>query len=318
MADVVANLIHAPLAQVIAAVWCCLALASLIVAFISRRKEPGSSSELQDRTRTWWWIISILTIVVILGPNAAVIAIAIISFLAFREFHSVVPVRRVDRAILALAYLAIPIQFYFAWSRYFSMFAIFIPVYAFATFSAATVFVGETKGFIRSNATLVWALMLTVYNISHLAFLAKLPLKVETAAGGMGLLLFVLILVQFNDVAQFVWGRLFGRARIVPKVSPGKTWEGFLGGAVTTTGLAMLLAPLLTPFSIGPAAAIGLLLAIMGFVGDITLSAVKRDLGIKDAGALLPGHGGILDRVDSLTFAAPIAFHVIRFFYGAP
>ncbi len=110
---------------------------------------------------------------------------------------------------------------------------------------------------------------------------------------------------------------MLGRSRIVPNVSPGKTWEGFIGGALTTACLAVLLAPVLTPFSTLAATLIGLLLAVSGFVGDVTLSAIKRDLGIKDAGASLPGHGGILDRIDSLTLSAPIGFHVIRYFYGA-
>jgi phosphatidate cytidylyltransferase len=219
--------------------------------------------------------------------------------------------------ILALAYLAIPVQYYFTWTRWYAMFSIFVPVYAFSLLTAATVLTGETRGFIRSNATLHWALMLTVYNISHLAFLLVLPLKHSVAAGGLGLFLFVLVVVELNDVAQFIWGRLLGRRRIVPSVSPGKTWEGFLGGVVTSMLLAVLIAPRLTPFSSVAAALIGLVLSVCGFLGDVTLSAVKRDLGLKDTGTSLPGHGGILDRLDSLTLAAPIGFHIIRYFYGA-
>jgi phosphatidate cytidylyltransferase len=226
-------------------------------------------------------------------------------------------VRPADRVILALAYLAIPVQYCFVWTQWYGMFSIFVPVYAVTLLTAATVLVGETRGFIRSNATLHWALLLTVYNISHLGFLVVLPLEHAVPAGGLGLLLFVLVAVQFNDVAQFVWGRLFGRARIVPTVSPGKTWEGFIGGAATSMLLAVVIAPSLTPFSPVAAAAIGLALAVCGFLGDVTLSAVKRDLGLKDIGMALRGHGGILDRVDSLTLAAPIGFHIIRYFYGA-
>jgi phosphatidate cytidylyltransferase len=203
------------------------------------------------------------------------------------------------------------------WTQWYGMFSIFVPVYAFSLLTVATVFAGETRGFIRANATLHWALLLTVYNISHLGFLIVLPLEHPTATGGLGLLLFVLIVVQFNDVSQFVWGRLFGRTRIVPMVSPGKTWEGFLGGASTSTLLAILIAPGLTPFDPLAAALIGLALSVCGFLGDVTLSAVKRDLGLKDTGSALRGHGGILDRLDSLTLTAPIGFHVIRYFYGA-
>jgi phosphatidate cytidylyltransferase len=130
-------------------------------------------------------------------------------------------------------------------------------------------------------------------------------------------MLFVLVVVQFNDVAQFIWGHMLGRTPIVPAVSPSKTWEGFLGGIVTSMLLAIILAPRLTPFNTLAAALLGMTLSICGFFGDVTLSAVKRDLGLKDTGTILRGHGGILDRVDSLTLAAPIAFHIIRYVYGA-
>ena len=113
-------------------------------------------------------------------------------------------------------------------------------------------------------------------------------------------------------MAQYVWGRLLGRRCITPSVSPGKTWEGFLGGLATTSLLAVALAPVLTPFSPAAALGIGALLAALGFAGDVTLSAVKRDLGIKDTGASLPGHGGILDRIDALIPVLPIAMLVDR------
>src|SRR5690606_15731572 len=129
-------------------------------------------------------------------------------------------------------------------------------------------------------------------------------------------LLYLVFLTQFNDVAQYTWGRLFGRRPIVPVVSPKKTWEGFLGGLLTTTVAAVLVAPLVTPFDWQQAAASGLMIAAAGFIGDVTVSAVKRDLGVKDTGSLIPGHGGIMDRIDSLTFTAPLFFHFVRYFHA--
>jgi phosphatidate cytidylyltransferase len=306
-----------PLGPAFTAIWAFLLGATVIVFAAFRPPLTDRAIELRDRVRTWWQIIAIVTAVFAAGPGASILLVAALSFLAFRELHSVVPVRPADRVILGLAYLAIPVQYYFVWTQWYGMFSIFVPVYAVTLLTAATVLVGDTRGFIRSNATLHWALLLTVYNISHLGFLIVLPLAHSVPAGGLGLLLFVLVVVQFNDVAQFVWGRLLGRKRIVPSVSPGKTWEGFLGGAATSMLLAIILAPSLTPFSPVAAALIGLALVICGFLGDVTLSAVKRDLGLKDTGTALRGHGGILDRLDSLTLAAPIGFHVIRYFHGA-
>ncbi|MEW6436204.1 MAG: phosphatidate cytidylyltransferase [Pseudomonadota bacterium] len=317
MPELISVPLQSPLGSVFALIWGFLACATGFVYATFRQPLTNLAIELRDRIHTWWWIVALVTIAMALGTSTSILFIAAVSFLAFREFHSVVPIRRADRMILGLAYIAIPIQYYFVWTRWYGMFSIFVPVYAFTLLTAATVFVGETRGFIRANATLHWALILTVYNVSHLAFLTVLPLKQSFAAGGLGLLLFVLVVVQFNDVAQFFWGRLFGRTRIVPSVSPGKTWEGFVGGVVTSVLLAIVIAPRLTPFSSAAAASIGVLLAVCGFLGDVTLSAVKRDLGLKDTGTSLRGHGGILDRLDSLTLAAPIVFHVIRYFYGA-
>jgi phosphatidate cytidylyltransferase len=315
--DPVLAVLQWPLASTFAAIWAFLLGATAIVYAAYRPPLTGVAIELRDRVRTWWQIIAIVTAAFAAGQATSILLVAALSALAFRELHSVVPVRPADRVILGLAYVAIPVQYYFVWTQWYGMFSIFVPVYAFTLLTAATVLTGETRGFIRSNATLHWALLLTVYNLSHLAFLIVLPLEHGVAAGGLGLLLFVLVVVQFNDVAQFVWGRLFGRARIVPSVSPGKTWEGFVGGAATSMLLAVLIAPSLTPFSPLAAAGIGLTLAVCGFLGDVTLSAVKRDLGLKDTGNALRGHGGILDRLDSLTLAAPIGFHVIRYFHGA-
>jgi phosphatidate cytidylyltransferase len=98
-------------------------------------------------------------------------------------------------------------------------------------------------------------------------------------------------------------------------VSPGKTTEGLVGGVATTLALALALAPWLTPFTRPQAVAAGLIIGVGGFVGDVVVSALKRDLGIKDSGTLLPGHGGILDRIDSLTYTAPLFFHLVWYLH---
>ena len=147
------------------------------------------------------------------------------------------------------------------------------------------------------------------------AYLLVLPADVNPGAGGAGLLLFLVFLTQFNDVAQFVWGKTIGHTKVVPTVSPGKTRGGLLGGFFTTMVLAALLGPWLTPMSLMHSIAAGVIIGLGGFLGDVTISAVKRDVGSKDSGQLLPGHGGILDRIDSLTFTAPLFFHYLQYLY---
>ena len=118
-------------------------------------------------------------------------------------------------------------------------------------------------------------------------------------------------MTQFNDVCQFIWGKLLGRHKIIPKVSPNKTWEGFIGGLFTIVACAGLVAPLLTPLNWVQGLGAGLIIACGGFIGDVVISSVKRDLQIKDSGQLIPGHGGILDRMDSLLYASPLFFHYV-------
>ena len=108
---------------------------------------------------------------------------------------------------------------------------------------------------------------------------------------------------------------MLGRNLIVPKVSPKKTWEGFMGGLLTTTLLSVVISPYLTPFQLSQSVLFGIMISVSGFFGDVTMSALKRDLKLKDTGTLIPGHGGILDRIDSLTFASPLFLHSVYSFF---
>jgi phosphatidate cytidylyltransferase len=177
------------------------------------------------------------------------------------------------------------------------------------------VLIGETQGFLRAASTLQWGLMTTVFSLSHVAYLLALPDDRNPAGGGDALLFYLVFLTQINDVAQYVWGKSFGRHKVIPTVSPNKTFEGLLGGVATTTLLAFVLAPWLTPLTRIESIAAGVLIGVCGFIGDVTVSAIKRDVGVKDSGTLLPGHGGILDRLDSLTYTAPLFFHFIYYLH---
>jgi phosphatidate cytidylyltransferase len=291
-----------------------LAGATVLVRFIA----PDPQSELRRRMLSWWVMIGIFTIVMVIDRVVATIFLGFVSFLALKEFLSLIPTRRIDRFVLLWAYLAIPVQFYLAHIGWYGMYIVFIPVWMFLFFPMLMTLMGDTKGFLTAVGTLSWGLMMTVFALSHTAMLLGLDPAIPTAAGGAGLLLFLVVATQFNDVAQFTTGKLFGQRPIVPTVSPKKTWEGFLGGLTATTVLAAAMGPYLTVMDWRWSAIAGAMIAVAGFCGDITISAMKRDLGVKDASHLIPGHGGILDRVDSLTYAAPVFFHFYFyfFFYG--
>jgi len=296
-----------------------LILATVMVYSLAAYQREKDFTELKDRMKSWWLIIPTFTLILVLHRTVSLVLLGWLSFLALKEYLSLIPTRQVDRHVLIWAYLAIGLQYFWIYIGWYGMFLIFIPIYMFLFLPMRMVLIGETEGFLRAIGTLQWGLMLTVYTISHLAYLLRLlptgSNPIGTTIGGVGLLLYLVILTEVNDIAQYIFGKSLGRHAVIPKVSPGKTVEGFLGGLVTTTGLAIALAPWLTPFSLLHAVCLGLLLGLTGFIGDVTVSALKRDLGIKDSGTLLPGHGGILDRIDSLTYTAPIFFHFTAYFY---
>lgn len=285
-----------------------LVVSSILVAYKSHTEKEKDHTELVLRTQSWWWMIGLVLGSFYFGEKVATIFFAFISFLALKEFYSITPIRAVDRRLIFWAYLSIPFQYYFAYIQWYGMFIITIPVYMFLLLPFRAVIIGETQGFIRANATIQWSLMLCVFAFSHIAYLINSD-RLHPDAGFVGLVLYLLFITQFNDVSQYVSGKLFGKHKIIPKVSPNKTWEGFLGGLLITTILASVLAPYLTVLTWQKGLFAGMLIACSGFIGDVVLSSVKRDLGLKDSGSLIPGHGGILDRIDSLTYAIPLFFH---------
>ena len=295
-----------------------LVLAMLIIASISQwmlrsRLKEDDHLELRQRINSWWIMVLIVFTALMIGRTASLIFFTLLSFIALREFFSILPVRLTDRRLILALYLMIPLHYYWIASDWYGMFTIFIPVYLFLLIPSGLLLLGETKGFIRAVASYQWAVMTTVFAISHVAYLLMLPPENNPAGGGVGLVLYLVFLTQFNDVAQYIWGKSLGQRKIVPAISPNKTWEGFLGGVATTTLLGALLAPWLTPLLWWQGLFAGLLIGVAGFVGDLTVSAVKRDLQIKDTGRLIPGHGGILDRIDSLMYTAPLFFHFLRY-----
>lgn len=292
-----------------------LITATTVVTVLTRAKPEKDFRELNLRIRSWWVIILLFS-TALLGPRSVGISfLAFVAFLALKEFFSLVPTRRADRRVLFWAYLAIPFQGWLIYIEWYGLFIIFIPIYVFLALPFKMLIIGETRAFLKSLATIHWGLMTCVYSMGHVAYLLVLAEERNLPGTGPGLLLFLVAFTQLNDVAQFIWGKMLGRHKISPKVSPNKTYEGFIGGVCTTTALCVLAAPYLTPFSTLHAVYAGLILSMGGFIGDLTISAVKRDLGVKDSGAILPGHGGILDRIDSLCYTAPLFFHFTRWFY---
>lgn len=288
-----------------------LTFATVIVSVIFRAK---TSQELKDRVYSWWIIIGAFILGAMLNTTVAMFFFALISYLALKEYFTLIPTRRTDRRIIFYAYLSIVFQYWFAGAQWYGMFIIWIPVYLFLLLPFRQVFIGETQGFLENTSRVQWGLMMFVFGLSHLAYMMTLPVVAGHDVGGKELVLYLVVLTELNDVLQYLWGKAFGKHKIVPKVSPNKTVEGFLGAFVTLSALAVVFS-FLTPFTTLQALIAGMLISGAGFVGDVVISMVKRDIGVKDSGNLLPGHGGILDRVDSLTYTAPLFFHFTYYLY---
>lgn len=274
----------------------------------------GNFSDLMPRMKSWWIISILLCGTLLLGKLPFIILFAIISFLALKEYLSLAPSRKEDRPIMLIAYSAILIAYFAIGIDRIGFFLTLVPVYLFLALALAMAWIGRTDGFLSTVGIIYWGVVVCVLNIGYIPLLLQVPLHELPPSGTIGLVFFILFITELNDVAQYIWGKSFGKTKITPNVSPNKTWEGAIGGFITTFIFIILLGPIFTPMAGFPLVLLAIVIPIAGFGGDITMSAIKRDLGVKDTSNAIPGHGGILDRLDSLTFTAPIYFHFLAFF----
>ena len=310
--DIFGYYIPIELIFILCAVFGVLIICSSIFRIISRKNKSDSISELVVRTNSWWKMAIGITVVATAPAIIGTIVLAYVVFVALREMLSIIPLRTADRTVLVASYIAIPIQFYLAYKNYYYLFQIFIPLVMFISVSVILVLIGETNRIGRSMAIIPTTLMLTVYMPSHMVLLFHVSVPGFTVGAG-GLIIFLIMITAFNDIFQFTWGKLLGKRKILPRISPNKTWVGFIGGVFTSGVLGGALS-FLTPLDYINCFYIGLSLSIIGFIGDSIISAVKRDLKIKDTDDLIPGHGGAMDRLDSIVLTTPTFYHLLIFF----
>lgn len=295
-----------------------LVVASALGAVLRRKvtSEGGRKvvENLVARVNAWWVMCAVFGGSLLIGPLATVVLFGITSFLALREFITLTPTRRGDHRALFWAFFVItPLHYWTLAVRWYGLFVILIPVYAFLFIPLRIALAGDTEKFLERTSKIQWGLMIAVYSASYAP--ALLMLRIPGYEGRSALLLFFLVfVVQISDVLQYTWGKLCGRRKIAPRVSPSKTVEGLVGGTLSAcaVGAALWWA---TPFTPLQAAGMSAAIVLMGFFGGLVMSAVKRDRGVKDYGEIIPGHGGVLDRIDSLCFAAPVFFHLVRWFF---
>jgi phosphatidate cytidylyltransferase len=310
---------HPDLLTLLGVLLAVLGTASAIGYVLQRRLSPDGSNpvieNLNDRIRAWWMMVILMGLALIGGRTGVTLLFALCSFAALREFVTLIDTRRADHWALAAAFFVVlPVQYYLIWIGWYGLYSIFIPVYAFLLMPIVAALRGDTDHYLIRIAEVQWALMICVFCVSHVP--ALLSLEIPGFEGRNVLLIaFLVIVVQSSDVLQYVWGKLFGRTKIAPKLSPSKTLEGFAGGVLSATLVGVGLS-WMTPFTPLQAALLSVVIVLMGFFGGLVMSAIKRDRGVKDWGHLIAGHGGFIDRLDSVLFSAPIFFHLVRFWWS--
>lgn len=307
------------LLKIILAAGVILVIASTVGWFLARRYSPDGQNatieNLNDRIRSWWTMVLVLSIAMLGGRTGVVLLFAICSFAALREFLTLTSSSRADHwSLVAAFFVVLPVQYYLIWIDWYGMFSIFIPVYVFLLLPIVSAWRGETRNYLVRVAELQWALMICVFCASHVP--ALLTLDIPGYAGRNVLLIaWLVFVVQLSDVLQYVWGKLIGKHKIAPKLSPSKTVEGFVGGSLSATLIGTLLW-WMTPFGLWQAALMAFISTLMGFFGGLVMSAIKRDRGVKDWGHTIAGHGGFIDRLDSVVYSAPIFFHLTRYYFA--
>jgi len=304
--------------RLVGGVMALLLLASAIGWVLSRVVTDATARATVDninaRIRAWWVMALVFTVSLTTGALGSILLFTLISFLALREFVTLAPTTPGDhRALFWCFFIATPLEYFLIWIGWYGLFSILIPVYISIFVAIRIALAGDTTRFLERTATTQWGLMVCVYFVSYVPALLMLRIP-GYEHHNAALIFFLVLVVQLSDVLQYVWGKSVGSRPIAPSISPNKTWEGFAGGILSATaiGTAIWWA---TPFAPLQAAVMAFVVTVMGFAGGLIMSAIKRDRGVKDYGTLIDGHGGVLDRIDSLCFAAPVFFHMTRFFF---
>jgi phosphatidate cytidylyltransferase len=293
-------------------------IALTVLGEVLRARQPADMPNpvletYMTRVQSWWGMVAFVGIALMTGKVGVMILFGFVSFAALREFLTLTAKAQADHIALALAFFVVlPLQYVFVGMGWTGLFAIFIPVYAFLLLPIVSALRGNADRFLVRVAETQWALMITVFCVSHVPALMTLDLP-DYSERAVLLIAFLVMVVQLGDLLEYFFGRRIGRTKIAPGLSP-KTWEGVACGVTC----AMLIGGLLswiTPFASLGAMAMAGAASLVGMFGSIVFAAIKRDRGVKDWSHLIPGQGGFVDQLDSVIFAAPIFYHLTRYFY---
>lgn len=268
-----------------------------------------------DSYKGWLVMVPLIVGTILLGRIAVIGAVGLLAVFGFREFARATGLYRdwwftgaVFAGIAALAAATLVTDPRLGTQGWYGIY-MSLPVFVIAAILLIPVVRNRSEGQLKQISLAVLGFIYFGWMFMHLGFLAN-------STHAYAYLLFLLLAVEANDIAAYISGKLFGHRPLRPAISPNKTIEGSLGALLVSLALPWLFWPAMPHFTPLQLVLTGLIIGIGGQLGDLVLSTIKRDIGVKDMGAAIRGHGGILDRIDSLIFVAPLFFHVVRWCHG--
>lgn len=290
-----------------------LLLAPLLIFVVTRAANSTSDKrkELWDRYRSWIWLALFILIPILAGAFWTILGVTTLSFLCYREYARITGLFR-ERTISLIVVIGILFISFAALDNWYRLFVALFPL-TVALIATGGLIPDQPKGYIQRVGLGVLGFALFGSALGNLGYMAN-------DWNYRPILLLIIFAVELNDIFAYICGHLFGHRKFVPNTSPNKTVGGALGTIVLTTPLFALGAHFVwsgtaldTPVRL---LGLGVIVSVVGQFGDLMLSSIKRDLGLKDTAKLIPGHGGILDRFDSLILVAPAVFHYVNYFVG--
>jgi phosphatidate cytidylyltransferase len=287
-----------------------LSLSPLVILGLDRagKLEPALRDDLWRRYRSWMFMVPVITLPILLGAFWAILAVCALSVLCFREFARATGFFR-EKLMNLLVVLGIFALTFACLDHWYRMFVALTPL-IIVVIAAVSTSLDQPKGYIQRVAMASLGFLLFGTCLGHMGYLAN-------DAHYRSLMLLLIFCIQTNDVFAYIVGKSIGGPKLAPQTSPNKTISGSLGALALTTVLIFVLGDLVFPE--GPMHSpwlrllLGMVISIAGQLGDLTVSAIKRDAGVKDTGNWIPGHGGVLDRANSLLLSAPALFHYLNY-----
>jgi len=288
-----------------------LLLAPLLIFITTRaaKSTADKKKELWDRYRSWIWLVLLILIPILAGAFWTILAVATLSFLCYREYARITGLFR-ERTISLIVVIGILFLTFAELDNWYRLFVALFPL-TVALIAIGGLIADQPKGYIQRVGLGVLGFALFGSGLGNLGYMAN-------DWNYRPILLLILCSVELNDIFAYICGHLFGHRKFVPNTSPNKTVGGALGALVLTTPLVAVIAHFIwrdtALDSVIRLIGLGIIISVVGQFGDLMLSSIKRDLGLKDTAKLIPGHGGLLDRFDSLILVAPAVFHYVNYF----